>query len=192
MNDRRTAKSKDAIRACFLSLLKQKKLNKITVAEICRMADIGRGTFYLHYTDVYDLYGQIEDELCQGLYQLFESCYPTTDAENSRRLAEGLTLYVEENKDLFLLLVRSENNRSLQKLLAVFHEKVIMESRKLHPEANLEYEAVEAIFAVSGIVGVLEQWLRGGMRYPRAAIAGMLNAIMCKLNARPEANSAAQ
>lgn len=113
MNDRRTAKSKDAIRTCFLSLLKEKKLNKITVAEICRMADIGRGTFYLHYTDVYDLYGQIEDELCQGLYQLFESCYPTTDAENSRRLAEGLTLYVEENKDLFLLLVRSENNRSL-------------------------------------------------------------------------------
>lgn len=77
-------------------------------------------------------------------------------------------------------------------LLAVFYEKVIMESRKLHPEASLEYEAVEAIFAVSGIVGVLEQWLRGGMRYPRAAIAGMLHAIMCKLNARPEADSAAQ
>lgn len=45
MNDRRTTKSKDAIRTCFLSLLKEKKLNKITVAEICRMADIGRAPF---------------------------------------------------------------------------------------------------------------------------------------------------
>lgn len=187
MEDRRVQRSRDAIRTSFLALLKEKRLNKITVAEICRMANIGRGTFYLHYTDVYDLYGQIEDELCQGLYQLFESCYPTTTEENSRRLAEGLTLYVEENKDLFLLLVRSENNRSLQKLLATFYEKVILESQRLHPGADLAYESVEAIFAVSGIVGVLEQWLRGGMRYPRTAIADMLHAIMCKLNARPSA-----
>lgn len=171
MEDRRVQRSKEAIRECFLALLREKRLSKITVSEICRMANIGRGTFYLHYADVYDLYDSIEDELYQGLYQLFESCYPTTEAENSLRLAEGLTSYVEANKDIFLLLVGSENCRSLQKLLRVFHEKVVTETRRVDPDSNVDYEQIEAVFTVSGIVGVLEEWLKGGMIMPRGRVA---------------------
>ena len=183
MEDRRVQRSKEAIRECFLALLREKRLSKITVSEICRMANIGRGTFYLHYADVYDLYDSIEDELYQGLYQLFESCYPTTEADNSLRLAEGLTSYVEANKDIFLLLVGSENCRSLQKLLRVFHEKVVTETRRVDPDSNVDYEQIEAVFTVSGIVGVLEEWLKGGMIMPRGRVAAMLNRVMCKLNA---------
>ena len=90
MEDRRIQKSKDAIQNSFFELLKEKSLNKITVAEICRMANVGRGTFYLHYMDVYDLYDKIESELYAGLYQLFEDAFPSTDTENSRKLSEGL------------------------------------------------------------------------------------------------------
>lgn len=184
MEDRRVLKSKEAIRQCFLALLKDKKLKQVTVSEICRMANIGRGTFYLHYLDVYDLYDQIEAELYQGLYQLFESCYPTSDAENCRRLADGLTGYVAENKEIFLLLNQAVDGHSLQKLCAVFYEKAILENKTMNPSANPDYETVEAIFAVSGMVGVLERWLSGGMRISREWVAEMLNHILCKINAR--------
>ena len=186
MEDRRIQKSKNAIRQSFLGLLQEKSLNQITVSEICRIANIGRGTFYLHYTDIYDLYDQIENHLYEGLYQLFESCYPTTDVENSRRLTEGLTTYVALHKDIFLLLVRSDNGHSLQKLRTAFHEKALLENRRLHPAGNIEYDAVEAVFAVSGIVGVLEEWLNGGMQIPKDTIAEMLNHILGKINAECE------
>ncbi len=53
MEDRRNKKTEQLIKRVFLKLLKEKSLNKITVAEIARLADLGRGTFYLHYGDVY-------------------------------------------------------------------------------------------------------------------------------------------
>ena len=182
MTDRRIQKSEDAIQNSFFELLKEKSLNKITVAEICRRANIGRGTFYLHYIDVYDLYDKIENNLYSGLLQLFEDAFPTTDKENSRRLSEGLTMYIEQNRELFLLLIRADNNHSLQKLKSIFNEKVLSENRRLHPVGNLEYDAVESIFVVSGMIGVLEQWLASGMKIPRSEIASMLDRILCKIN----------
>lgn len=183
MEDRRVQKSRDAIQSSFLALLGEKRLNKITVSEICRMANVGRGTFYLHYLDVYDLYDKIEGELYAGLYRLFEDAFPSTDRENSRKLSEALTGYVEQHKERFLLLTRVDNRHSLQRLQAVFNEKVQMENQRLNPLGNQQYETMEAIFVVSGMVGVLEQWLTDGMKIPRSEIAKNLDKILCKINA---------
>ena len=132
--------------------------------------------------DVYDLYDKIESELYAGLYQLFEDAFPSTDRENSRMLSEGLTSYIEQHKELFLFLIRADNSHSLQKLKAIFNEKVLLENRRLNPTGNLEYDMVEAIFVVSSMVGVLEQWLADGMKIPRCDIAAMLGRILCKVN----------
>ena len=183
MEDRRIQKSKAAIQNSFFELLREKSLNKITVAEICRAANIGRGTFYLHYMDVYDLYDKLENELYSGLYRLFEDAFPTTDRDNGRRLAEGLTVYIEQHREVFLLMLRADNSRSLQKLKRIFNDMVLQENRRLHPVGDLQYDAVEAVFVVSGMVGVLEQWLADGMTIPRVQIADMLDRILSKVNA---------
>ena len=65
---------------------------------------------------------------------------------------------------------------------SIFNENVLLENRRLHTDGNLEYNAVESIFLVSGMVGVLEQWLADGMKIPRPKIATMLNQILCKIN----------
>ena len=52
--DRRTRYTRQTIKNTFLELLTQKSFTKITVTEICKNAEINRGTFYLHYYDVHD------------------------------------------------------------------------------------------------------------------------------------------
>ena len=59
-NDHRTRVTKLLIRRAFLDLLRQKPIQSITVKELCAQAGINRGTFYSHYTDIYDLLGQME------------------------------------------------------------------------------------------------------------------------------------
>ena len=44
--DRRTRYTRQTIKDTFLELLKQKNFTKITVTEICKNAEINRGTFY--------------------------------------------------------------------------------------------------------------------------------------------------
>lgn len=182
MEDRRTRKTKKAIESSFLALLERKSINRITVAELCRMADIGRGTFYLHYMDVYDLYDRLENELSAGLYKLFEDAFPSTDRDNSRRLAHELTAYIEDKRELFLLLTREDNRSSLQRITRRFSEKVINENLLLHPDGNARYDAMESVFVVSGITGVLEEWLKGAMAAPREEVADALDKILCKIN----------
>ena len=57
--DRRTEYTCSAIKDAVLDLLSQKDYGEITVAAICRQAQIGRGTFYLHYDNM----RQVMDEL---------------------------------------------------------------------------------------------------------------------------------
>ena len=61
--DRRTLKTKKAIRDAFAELLTEKELRKVSVQEIADKADINRATFYKHYLDVYDLYDKTEQEI---------------------------------------------------------------------------------------------------------------------------------
>lgn len=58
-SDLRIIKTKRAIKENFLQLLKQKNLNKITVTELANLAEINKGTFYLHYSDIYALYNDV-------------------------------------------------------------------------------------------------------------------------------------
>ena len=54
--DLRVIKTKRAINNALVDLLQKKPINKITVAELSEKAEINKGTFYLHYVDIYDLY----------------------------------------------------------------------------------------------------------------------------------------
>lgn len=57
--DLRVTKTKRAIQQAGLALLLKKPLNKITITELAQMALINKGTFYLHYADIYALYDEL-------------------------------------------------------------------------------------------------------------------------------------
>ncbi len=53
--DLREKKTKRNIYNAFLQLRSKKALERITVKELCELAEISKATFYLHYRDIYDL-----------------------------------------------------------------------------------------------------------------------------------------
>lgn len=177
MEDRRTVKTKKAIRIAFLSLLNEKSLNHITVTELSRRADLGRGTFYLHYKDIYDLNEKIEDELYGKLVQIFDASIPT-DSNNLLNLTETITKYIEENRALFLLIVHSSTDgKSMYKLKKIFSERALLADPSWYTS---EYDRVEAMFIVSGVIGILEEWLDNGLNMSRSEISTMLHRVLLK------------
>mgnify|MGYP001940840092 FL=1 len=60
--DRRIRRTKSAIKEAFIDLLNEKEIEKITIQDITKRADINRGTFYLHFEDKYLLLDEMENE----------------------------------------------------------------------------------------------------------------------------------
>lgn len=51
------------IKESLIQLLQDNEIHNITITDICKEADINRGTFYNYYNDPFDLLQNIEDEL---------------------------------------------------------------------------------------------------------------------------------
>ena len=49
--DARKRYTQMVLKRSLLKLLKEKPVNKITVKEVCELAQLNRATFYAHYSD---------------------------------------------------------------------------------------------------------------------------------------------
>ena len=61
--DPRTVQTKTNIQQILLELLKQMPFDKITVSNLCKEAGINRGTFYLHYCDIYAVLEELMEQI---------------------------------------------------------------------------------------------------------------------------------
>ena len=53
--DARVRYTQKVLKDSLLQLLEKKLINKITVKEVCELAERNRATFYAHYTDCFAL-----------------------------------------------------------------------------------------------------------------------------------------
>lgn len=95
--DLRIQKTRAAIKSAFLELRRKKPIEKITVTELAKLAEINKATFYLHYSDIYSLADEMEDEVIddilseiQGLNIFFDDPRKYT-AEMRRALLNNLS-----------------------------------------------------------------------------------------------------
>ena len=91
MENRRILITKQLLCESFISLLKQKPIDKISVTELCQAANVNRGSFYAHYADVYDLLGQIEGIVYERLCDAVRNCnYTRSDFPLINRVIEAV------------------------------------------------------------------------------------------------------
>ncbi len=71
--DLREKKTKRSINNAFLQLRSKKTLEKITVKELCELAEISKATFYLHYRDIYDLSDTLQQQVITDIISHLEN-----------------------------------------------------------------------------------------------------------------------
>ncbi|MBR6428779.1 MAG: TetR/AcrR family transcriptional regulator [Clostridia bacterium] len=99
--DARVRYTKRAVKEAFLSLLREKPINKITVKEVCGLAEINRATFYSHYSDCYALMESIEQELLGA----FTQALGLLRGFDSGMLIEAIYRMVEHNENACRVLI---------------------------------------------------------------------------------------
>ena len=74
-NDLRVVKTKNGIHQALLQLLQNKPLTQIKVTELCKEANINRGTFYFHYEEVGDVFKELFEEMMLDLKESYDEPY---------------------------------------------------------------------------------------------------------------------
>lgn len=138
--DRRTRYTRQMIREALMDLLKDQPYSKITVTEICRLADINRGTFYIHYFDVDDVLDDI-------LEQSFSDVSGTIDhvlCPQKETCTYPFCRKVQENQELRPLFMDETVSERIVKRLADKSKEGFVCYLMQH--SNLTFEQAESIF----------------------------------------------
>ena len=123
-------KTEAAIRAGLLALLAKRSLADITVSELCRASEVSRGTFYLHFNSVTDVYDQC-------MKALVSEASPIT---SMARCPSGCAL---EGQTSFCELVRDAREYRPIVREGRFLESYLKANTRLAPD-SLERSLVEA------------------------------------------------
>ena len=171
--DRRIRKTRRVIRQCLTELLKTKRIQDITVREISEKADINRGTFYLHYRDIFDLMEQIENELLEELEDVLNHFKASDLLSNPALVFTRVFHLVKENSDMVSILIGQNGDINfVNRLKDIVREKCLKDWMELfRPGAGggrqtsrssqntlLDDSAFEAYysFTVSGCIGLVQ------------------------------------
>ena len=92
--DARKRYTQMVLKQSFLKLLKEKPVNRITVKEVCALAQLNRATFYAHYSDCFALMESIENELIDA----FEKSLRYVNSFDVTALIEAIYDMVDQNQ----------------------------------------------------------------------------------------------
>lgn len=174
--DRRVRRTKRLLRQALAELMQEKEFKDITVTDIVARADINRGTFYVHYRDVYDLREKIENEMIADFREMMRNEMPRVDAQTLRQVLIQAIDYVEENREMVCSLLRVSGADGFMDKMT----RIIEESRLAASRAPRERELYVAQFIAAGITGVLAKWLLQPNRPPKDMLIDMLDELLSK------------
>ncbi|OYD09554.1 TetR/AcrR family transcriptional regulator [Paludifilum halophilum] len=170
--DRRKKHTRKVLKESLIELLADDKpISAITVKEICAMADINRSTFYMHYSDPYDLLDKIEWEIIEDMNTYLNS-YRFTIEEESLKMTQKLLEYITNNKFLFQTLLTKNRDPAFEQRLMDIAQRFMMNTVHHLKEVDSRYLST---FVVSGAIHVIKDWIENEMDPSPKEMAIMIN-----------------
>ncbi|WP_203334459.1 TetR/AcrR family transcriptional regulator [Planococcus beigongshangi] len=151
--------TKETIMGAFLQLLADRQFDDLSVKDIVQKAAVSRSTFYLHFTDKYQLVDELRTTLngqFLGLYSEAAEASPVTE-QICRHILSYWSFYRWEFSDAHTIHLLS--NQLADRLHEVFNDT--------------DY----AIFASYGTIGYLSAWVTGGFQAGPVEAAEKLSKI---------------
>lgn len=177
--DRRVRKTKKAMTDALAELLLTKPLANISVREIADKADINRGTFYLHYRDVYDMVEKLQNEIFEKFNDIVSHHEPTKNSEELFPILVELFNLLSENAELAKVLIGKNGDAAfVDKLKQVIRDKCFTNAQKLFEIKDSDKFNYFYHYIVSGCIGIFSAWLNDGMKETSLEMANITKELI--------------
>jgi AcrR family transcriptional regulator len=185
--DRRIKKTQLLLKETLTTLMEQKELRNITVRELTDLANINRGTFYLHYLDIYDMIEQFEEEIVSDLLGIVEKNSPiSADYYILPVLIQVIEYLYNDMRFCKAMLGKNGDLQFLEKLKTTMMKQTrgsLPINQKKYDETFIRFLTV---FIVSGGAGVFQEWLNDDCQVPLKSVISpceiMITSGISKMN----------
>ena len=179
-NPEKTARTKAEIQQAFWRLYASQPIEAITVQKVCDTAGYNRGTFYLHFHDMYELLETIETKQLNGMENCVANCLQKI-SKTKNKLTRMIALkeavsYYEKNKTYIevLLGIKADPNfilRLKDRLKPLWHEYVLDPNDNKHSDEELD---LLLEYTLSGTLFMISQWFKD----PKGVSASQLGHLV--------------
>src|SRR6266705_2628321 len=180
--DRRISRTRMLLQHALNSLILKKDYEAITVQDICDAANVGRSTFYAHYTSKDDLKRKGFDKLRKELVDRQREALTTAADDGDRSLGFSLTMFehARDHVDHYRALVGGRGGAvSLGRIRQIISDLVRDELA-----ATIDKNSADAIprelavqYLVGAFMAVMIWWLDGGAKLPPKRIDAMFRRL---------------
>ncbi len=157
--DRRVKYTKKVIKDTFIDLLSEKDINKVTVSEICKIADINRATFYRYYLDVFDLLEKMEDDFVLEV----KAAYTKNDNDEqplSHYVYSLVKICYENQKLAKILFTTTGKPYFLNSILEEAYSKCKIRWTRERPEIDKDDIEYATVYIFNGTLGIVNYWIK--------------------------------
>lgn len=159
--DRRKRRTREQLRNGLAELMEHKNIREITVKELVEKVDINRSTFYLHYSDIYDMLEKIENELAEEIQRSVQSHPVSPFNEASFPFIEDVFSILEANKKICRVLLGPNGDMAfLHQIQSILEEHSLRVLAEKFPDQMEDLKYAYA-FCMSGCTGLIKTWLKG-------------------------------
>lgn len=179
--DRRVRRTREQLKKAMTQLLLEKPVREITVRELTERADVNRGTFYAHYTDIYDMLEQMESELLAEFKAVLDRHAAEDLTEDLSPLLSDVFCFVEKNRALMpVFLSQQTADRFLRRFSQVIYDKCLREWAGLYPLGDVSAPNYYLEFVVSGTVNLVGTWARRDFQEAPADMARLAGRLILR------------
>lgn len=187
--DRRIRKTKAQLRHGLAKLLKEKTIKEITVKELVEEVDINRSTFYLHYTDIYDLMEQTENDLKNEILEIIHNDEPVKIGETMPHITE-LFVFIADNREIASALLGPNGDVAFMRQIEQIISSHCMKYLKPYL-VHLDERTLERVnsFCIAGCLGLIISWMKNNFddtpeslaKIPYTLVLSALKPYMTKI-----------
>jgi AcrR family transcriptional regulator len=180
--DRRVARTRAMLQQAHISLILRKGYEAITVDDICDAANVGRSTFYAHYSSKDDLRRSGLEHLRRLLVERQKKALAGAGDIRERSLGFSLTMFehARDHLDLYKALVGGRGGAialgTIRQILSdlVRNELAATASKK---SADVIPRELVVQYVVGAFMAVMTWWLDGGAKLPPQRIDAVFRQL---------------
>jgi AcrR family transcriptional regulator len=181
--DRRIARTRATLQHALNFLILKKGYEAITITDICDAANVGRSTFYAHYTSKDDLKRSGLEPLRRLLVDRQREALATSGDIRDRSFAFSLPMFehARDHRDHYRALVGGRGGTvSLGTIRQILSDLVRDElAATAHKKSeNIIPRELVVQYVVGAYMAVLTWWLDGGAKLPPQRIDAMFRRLV--------------